>query len=668
MRTLMLLSTVALLLTSTSLFAAINLQSTSASTPAMFSEGRILINQGQYDEAIKRLESLQKLYPKNSQVFYWLSTASESKGDIKQAIVYTKKGIKISPQNSELRFKLAKLYSKIKKFDDAKKEFEKLEKSAKSAILRKKVKHELSLLKGLRMLRQGKIAQALSYFSDLAQIFPRDVVIKETLANIYLSQNLLDEAERTYLQALTLQPNKASILFSLANLFKRYGDIDYAHTYLKQVIEQDPASTAANNAIKLAIQDAKRAAENNNIEKSISYINTVVNVVPYHKAANTVLADIYRQQKNYDKAVQALKNILIKYPTDKNTRILISDIQNQAGNIDAAIDELQQLITLLPEQNYNIEINTKINILYGKKARSLGKNLGSDQSIAEALKLAQDWYDTGKYDISQWLVEAILKTNPNLHDAHLILGRIYAKRSQFKPALVEFATAIKLDHNTIEARLEYAQVMEILGDYQSAEAIYIDIKPLIKSPVLARRINSAISLVKAEKYRQQGQFTSALRIYEKLEKSNPNDIRTLQHMGNIYLSMGDTDKAEIIFDKLIKSERLLEKQLNLTKQGKTLFNQRSYTKARQKFEKIIALNPKNAQAHYLVGDTYVKEGKIKEARSFIEKSVELDPTNLNLKLKLARLLMIAGDLDRSSRLYETVFRNTNDKVRLKDIK
>ena len=50
----------------------------------------------------------------------------------------------------------------------------------------------------------------------------------------------------------------------------------------------------------------------------------------------------------------------------------------------------------------------------------------------------------------------------------------------------------------------------------------------------------------------------------------------------------------------------------------------------------LALNikPDNAEIHVILGLTYKELNKYKLARSFLEKSVELDPNNLHYKAQL----------------------------------
>ena len=63
--------------------------------------------------------------------------------------------------------------------------------------------------------------------------------------------------------------------------------------------------------------------------------------------------------------------------------------------------------------------------------------------------------------------------------------------------------------------------------------------------------------------------------------------------------------------------------------GKALFEAGDYVKARLEFKNALQIDPKFAEAYYMLGMTELKEGNVKQAYGLFVKTVELDPALLD---------------------------------------
>jgi tetratricopeptide (TPR) repeat protein len=143
----------------------------------------------------------------------------------------------------------------------------------------------------------------------------------------------------------------------------------------------------------------------------------------------------------------------------------------------------------------------------------------------------------------------------------------------------------------------------------------------------------------AEKHLSQGKIPSAIKEYRKIVEHDADDFTTLNMLGDLYGRTNDKEEATKCFTRIAEYYR---------EQGFAL-------KAIAMFKKIDRLNPGTpeiasklaplyemqglvveARAHYLVvADAYTRAGQSKKALEVLRKIADLDPNNIDVRLKLA---------------------------------
>src|SRR3954463_3465065 len=157
--------------------------------------------------------------------------------------------------------------------------------------------------------------------------------------------------------------------------------------------------------------------------------------------------------------------------------------------------------------------------------------------------------------------------------------------------------------------------------------------------------NKAKVLSAAEKYVQQGKLQNAIAEYQKVLKHDAKDLTVLNTVGDLYARLGQNDeacnffrsvgdayaqqgftvKAIAMYKKLTKSKPSLEGILKLaelyTQQG--LFN--------------------DARQQYLqVAEEFLRTGELEQAVRIFQKTLEMDPENVAMKVRLAEVYVRLG--------------------------
>jgi len=148
-------------------------------------------------------------------------------------------------------------------------------------------------------------------------------------------------------------------------------------------------------------------------------------------------------------------------------------------------------------------------------------------------------------------------------------------------------------------------------------------------------------IASAEKLVAKGKIEPAIKEYERLLDDNPNDVNTLNRIGDLWVRINNNTEAVKVFSKIAD---------HYSKDG-------FFLKAIAIFKKINKLDPSKLDIYAKLADLYAKQGLAMEAKSqyqvladyylkhgdpanalqIYRKISELDPNSINVHVKLADL-------------------------------
>lgn len=108
-----------------------------------------------------------------------------------------------------------------------------------------------------------------------------------------------------------------------------------------------------------------------------------------------------------------------------------------------------------------------------------------------------------------------------------------------------------------------------------------------------------------------------------------------------------------------RKEKYLEK-------GRTYFEQKNYDKAIIEIKNALQIDPKFAEAYYLLGVAEEARQNWQQAFGSFAKAIELDPNHLNARIHLGRLYLMAGNVNEAAKAAEAILASepTNHSGRL----
>jgi len=261
-------------------------------------------------------------------------------------------------------------------------------------------------------------------------------------------------------------------------------------------------------------------------------------------------------------------------------------------------------------------------------------------ALYNLLKQAASLSIEGKLDDAATAVRSALAEDPDIVEAHMVLGNIYKKMNRPEDAIAAYRAALARD-----------------DEHQ----------------------NALFSLAIA--YKDEGRFDEALVGFERARALDPRNGKVLWQLADLWMRQGDPARAEAVVRDAL--ERQVDEPRFLLKLGEICIEQKRFDEAEQAIGRALEKKPGLVLAHFdlglvhegrgeiekaidayrteLTGNTTAyraafnaaklmqKTGRTKEAITYFRKVVEIEPAFGTGHLYLAQALFETGDLDGAER-------------------
>ena len=224
---------------------------------------------------------------------------------------------------------------------------------------------------------------------------------------------------------------------------------------------------------------------------------------------------------------------------------------------------------------------------------------------ATLLKVYATPLDTPQHDVAITVLRKELETSPTNARTHYLLGTIYDDKGDIESAIVSFKTCLEIDPDFHPARETLLQV-----------------------------------------YQRVGLSQQAVDLLEETLKQMPssNDYNTI---GVMYYRTGDIDQSIVAFRKSLEMNPYDPTPRNnlyqiFRERGIKALSVKAYEKAALYFGEALQFKPEDALLYRLMGDSYARDGNLKNAIAQYHKAVEFDPVDLEIKQNLAGYLSNYG--------------------------
>lgn len=279
------------------------------------------------------------------------------------------------------------------------------------------------------------------------------------------------------------------------------------------------------------------------------------------------------------------------------------------GKFAEAISEYQKLIS---GEEQDIPIRTILGDLY------LNLNM-VDKAIAEFKLIAEFYQKKGIYSKSIALYKRIHRLNPNDLDSLEKLAELYRMQGFISESKIEYENLLKILLEKKD-RPRAIKVLKALLEIDPGEIDYhLKLAELYSEEKNTFRAVDELNEA-AEILMRKQQVEQAYEILEKAKKIDPEYVRTLTNLLEVYQLQGKTKEGLSLIPVILAKEENNLKALHIL--GEARLEDGKLEDAEDIFLKIIKIRPKDVEARVKLGKVYIQQGKLDLAFKLYEPLVE----------------------------------------------
>jgi pilus assembly protein FimV len=171
----------------------------------------------------------------------------------------------------------------------------------------------------------------------------------------------------------------------------------------------------------------------------------------------------------------------------------------------------------------------------------------------------------------------------------------------------------------------------------------------------------------AEKFVQQGKLQNAISEYEKVLKADPKDLTVLNTVGDLYSRNGEQEKAVECFKNVGEAYASQGFTVKAIAMYKKLSKLKTSTECVLRLAELYTQQGlfNDARAQYLqVAEDFLKSGQVEQAIRIFQKTLEMDPDNVPMRVRLAEAYIRMGKKDEAWQLLTAAAESLRSKGQL----
>ena len=469
---------------------------------------------------------------------------------------------------------------------------------------------------GVAQVRMGNTAEADKSFLEALRIDPLMIRARFNWALLRSQQGDTASAIQGYREVLRLQTGNVEARYNLAVQLMRRGELDTAKSLLHQVVETNRSQRFAGAWYNLGLI----AHRQDSLTMACAFFQKTIKLKPDHVNAWLAWANALGKREQDDSATLLYKQVLRLDSRQVKAYYQLAMQTQKRGQADSAGVFLQKCVEIDPSYSKAYLTMAQVELRKGKPRDALRQAqemlLKDPKSTVARSIMAQAYAAMGQWDKSVQNIEDALRIDPNYVEGLQTLGILYLKNEKAAEGEECFLRALEKRPDFWEAR--YNLGLSYLKGGKSIEAETEFRRVLQDRP---RHIGAIFNLGAVGL--QKRDLTMAQEMFRKALALDSTHAQSWFSMGRMYGLQGKEREAEASYQKALQIREIYpEAHFNL---ARLKAKSGEETSAIAEYQKAIAQDPQYAEAYLNMGVLQFKSGAEDLALASYRKALQLRP-------------------------------------------
>jgi len=383
------------------------------------------------------------------------------------------------------------------------------------------------------------------------------------------------------------------------------------------------------------IDSGKALMQKHDPVRAILQFRSAVQASPKNAEAYYQLALAFQAQQDYRNAVGTLRQAIALNPKHTAAKLRLAQLMASVTDPGVLKDAQQRLKDLLagdPDNPDTLHALALTELKLGEAADALQHlelaltDASKSQELGVALTLARAKLQQKDAKGAEDVLKKAVEVSSTPADASVYLGQFYLSQNKSGEAEQQFQRALAIDPRQGIALFSLARLQSATGRLPEAEKSF-------------RRLSSfpGFKPVYAIFLFQAGRKDEAIREFERLAKTDPEDRQARTRLVTAYWNLNRTPEAERLLNQVLKKHpRDLDA---LLQRGEMYLSAGKYSQAEIDLNQVLHLQPASPEIHYILAKLNRARGAELTYRQELAKALELNAYLLPVRLELVQSLL-----------------------------
>jgi len=595
-------------------------------------------------------------------------------GNYSAALVLLNNALEKDPNFVPARYQLGRLFLETEKYDRAEKEFQKVVRQnpanfkARLDLARvylsmdqpRKAIDEVNtylaehpsdseayIVLGRAFFHQSDWPQSMAAFEKALEVNPEGEDARLGLARVLLAQNDLEGARRITDAILSSGTKVKDAAYLAARIARRAGDLEAYKNAWQVVLEQDPKDRAALYQLGLI------ALEQGDIEAVEDYAARLQRIYPEAAEGRQLEGFVLYQKGEFESAIISLQESL-RAGEHIQTHQYLGLSYFRLNNLELALNHFQKMLDLEPG-NLPGRILVGTTLLRQKrpqeaafeaeKAIVLAPGNPAGHNLLGSALAAQ-----GKYEEAMEAFDVAIDLDPSQSMLYVKKGLIEVGQGDLAGGEEALRQAVEVSSEVIGPRLLLADFLQRKGETDKALAVLEEgLNNEEKDALYLNRM--------AQIHLSSGNLDKVIETLEQAKKVFPSFEPTYLNLANLYVRMGEPEKA------LNEARALLSVDAGnlrgLLLEAALLEGLERGDEAQKAYRKAVESG--KPEAYQALAANMVRNGNKKQALETVSKGLNINRDNTELLEIAGRLSRELGEKNQAIKYFERLFELNPDR-------